>query len=59
MRECIRFRHATKVIRAAQRKAPGQTVSQLVFVGEEFTPEAVLKLRDPEIRRLAGTYLCF
>ena len=58
MRERIRFRHATKAIRAAQRKAPGQTVSQLVFVGEEFTPEAVLKLRDPEIRHLARTPPC-
>ena len=48
MRECIRFRYATKVIRAAQRKAPGQTVSQLVLVGEEFTPEAA-RSRSPAL----------
>ncbi|MCX6847567.1 MAG: hypothetical protein NTY98_01475 [Verrucomicrobia bacterium] len=50
--------NATKAIRAAQRKAPGQAVSQLVSVGVELTLEVVLKLRDPGIRHLASTSPC-
>jgi hypothetical protein len=41
VRECIQFMNATKAFRAAQMKAPGQAVSQLVSVGEELTPEVV------------------
>jgi hypothetical protein len=37
--------NATKAICAAQKKASGKTVTQLVFNGEDFTSEAVLKLR--------------
>ncbi len=47
--ERIRYMNATKAIRAAQRKAPGEQVKQLVFTGEEFTPEAVRKLRDERL----------
>ncbi len=45
----IRFMNATKAIRAAQKKAPGERVKQLVFTGEEFTQEAVRKLREERL----------
>lgn len=45
----IRYMNATRAIRAAQRKAPGKPVTQLVFIGEDFTPEAVLKLRGERL----------
>ncbi|MGV3662213.1 MAG: DUF4365 domain-containing protein [Prosthecobacter sp.] len=46
----IRFMNATKAIRAAQRKAPGKPVKQLVFEGKDFNEDAVLKLRDERVR---------
>lgn len=45
----IRYMNATKAIHAAQKKAPGERVKQLVFTGEEFTQEAVLKLRKERL----------
>ena len=46
----IRYMNATKAIHAAQKKAPGKPVTQLVFTGEDFTKEAVLKLRDERLK---------
>ncbi len=46
----IRYMNATKAIHAAQKKSPGNPVKQLVFVGEDFTKEAVLKLRDERLK---------
>ncbi|HJQ41219.1 MAG TPA: DUF4365 domain-containing protein [Thermoanaerobaculia bacterium] len=40
----IRFMNATDAIRAAQKA--GKPVKQIEFIGEEFTKEAVLRLRD-------------
>ena len=45
----IRYMNATEAIRAAQKKAPGKPVTQLVFASEDFTKEAVLKLRDERL----------
>lgn len=42
----IRYMNATKAIRAAKRKAADKPLTQLIFQGEEFTKEAVLKLRE-------------
>lgn len=47
-----RFMNATEAILAAQKKNPGKAVKQLVFDGEDFNKEAVLRLRD---ERLAST----
>jgi hypothetical protein len=46
----LRFMNATEAIRAAQKKAPGKPVKQIDFVGEEFTREAVLRLRDERLK---------
>lgn len=46
----IRCMNATKSIRAAQKKSPDKPVTQLVFTGEDFTKEAVLKLRDERLK---------
>lgn len=46
----IRYMNATKAIRAALRKSPGKPVTQLVFTGEDFTMEAVMKLRDERLK---------
>ena len=35
---------------AAQKKAPGKAVKQLVFAGEDFTKDAVLRLRDERLK---------
>ncbi len=47
----LRFMNATAAIRAAQKKSPGKSVKQLVFTGEDFTREAVLRLRDERLPR--------
>jgi len=46
----LRFMNATNAIRAAQKKAPGKPVKQIEFTGEEFTREAVLRLRDERLK---------
>jgi WD40 repeat protein len=46
----IRYMNATDAIRAAQKANPGQPVKQLVFIGEDFTREAVLRLRDERLK---------
>lgn len=46
----IRYMNATKAIHAAQKKTPGKRVTRLVFTGEEFTKEAVLRLRSDDKR---------
>jgi WD40 repeat protein len=46
----IRYMNATKAIKSTQKKAPGKPVTQLIFQGEEFTKEAVLKLRDERLK---------
>ncbi len=46
----IRYMNATKSIHAAQKKAAGKPVKQIVFTGDDFTKEAVLKLRDERLR---------
>lgn len=45
----IRSMNATDAIRAAQKANPGRPVKQIVFTGEEFTKEAVLRLRDERL----------
>lgn len=45
-----RYMNATKAILAERKKAPGKPVTQLVFTGEDFTKEAVLKLRDERLK---------
>ena len=40
----------TAIIRAAQRANPGKPVAQIVFVGEDFTKEAVLRLREERLK---------
>ncbi len=47
----IRYMNATKAINAAKKKSPGKPVTQLVFTGEDFTKEAVQKLRDERLKR--------
>lgn len=42
----IRYMNATKAIHAAKKKTPGKPVTQLIFTGEDFTPDAVQRLRD-------------
>ena len=42
--------NATNAILAAQRKNLGKPVKQLVFTGEDFTKEAVLRLRDERLK---------
>jgi WD40 repeat protein len=44
-----RFMNATEAIRAAQTANPGKAVKQIEFVGETFTKEAVLRLRDERL----------
>jgi small GTP-binding protein len=46
----IRYMNATDAILAAQAANPGQPVTQLVFTGEDFTREAVLRLRDERLK---------
>lgn len=46
----IRFMNATEAIRAEQKATPGKPVKQITFVGEEFTKEAVLRLRDERLK---------
>ncbi len=46
----LRFMNATEAIRAAQKKAPGKSVKQIEFAGEEFNREAVLRLRDERLK---------
>jgi len=45
----IRYMNATEAIHAAQKKAPGKAVTQLVFTGQDFTKEAVRRLRDERL----------
>jgi WD40 repeat protein len=45
----IRYMNATDAIRAAQKSNPGRKVTQIVFTGEDFTKEAVLRLRDERL----------
>ena len=42
--------NATRAIRAAQKANPGKAVRQIVFGGEDFTKEAVLRLRDERVQ---------
>jgi WD40 repeat protein len=42
----IRFMNATEAIHAARKANPGKPVKQITFTGEDFTKEAVLRLRD-------------
>ncbi|HET8775802.1 MAG TPA: DUF4365 domain-containing protein [Thermoanaerobaculia bacterium] len=46
----IRYMNATDAIRAAQKANPGRPVTQIVFTGEDFTREAVLRLRDERLK---------
>jgi WD40 repeat protein len=46
----IRYMNATEAIRAAQKANPGQPVRQIVFTGQDFTVEAVLRLRDERLK---------
>jgi WD40 repeat protein len=46
----IRYMNATEAIRAAQKPNPGRPVAQIVFTGEDFTREAVLRLRDDRLK---------
>lgn len=46
----IRYMNATEAVRAAQKAKPGQPVTQIVFVGEAFTREAVQRLRDDRLK---------
>jgi WD40 repeat protein len=45
----LRYIDATKAIHTARKKSPGKAVTQLVFIGEDFNKEAVLKLRDERL----------
>ena len=45
----IRYMNATDAIRAAQAAKPGKPVKQIVFTGEDFTKEAVLRLRNTRV----------
>ena len=45
-----RYMNATEGIRAAQKINPGKPVKQIVFAGEDFTKEAVLRLRDERLK---------
>jgi WD40 repeat protein len=45
-----RYTNATQAIRAAQKAKPGKPVTQIVFTGEDFTKEAVLRLRDARLK---------
>jgi small GTP-binding protein len=45
-----RFMNATDAIRAAQKANPGKPVTQITFTGEDFTKEAVLRLRDLRLK---------
>jgi WD40 repeat protein len=45
-----RYMNATDAIRAAQKANPGKPVKQMVFAGEDFTKEAVLRLRDERMK---------
>lgn len=46
----LRFMNATDAIRSAQKATPGQPVRQIVFVGEDFTKEVVLRLREERLK---------
>ena len=46
----LRYGNATASIRAAQKANPGRPVTQIVFIGEDFTKEAVLRLRDDRLK---------
>ncbi|MGZ0171286.1 MAG: DUF4365 domain-containing protein, partial [Planctomycetales bacterium] len=46
-----RFINATKAIRSAKRTSKGKRVTQLVFAGQDFTEEAVQRLRDERLEK--------
>lgn len=46
----MRYMNVTDAIRAAQKASPGRPVTQIVFVGDDFTKEAVLRLRDERLK---------
>jgi len=46
----LRYMNATEGIRAAQKVSPGKPVKQITFVGEDFTKEAVLRLREERLK---------
>jgi GTPase SAR1 family protein len=46
----VRYMNATKAIRAVQAANPGKPVRQIVFTGDDFTEEAVLRLRDELVK---------
>jgi len=46
----IRYMNATDAIRAAQKVNPGKRVTQIEFIGQDFTEEAVLHLRDERLK---------
>jgi small GTP-binding protein len=45
-----RFINATEAIQAVQKAKPGKPVRQIPFVGEAFTKESVLRLRDERLQ---------
>jgi hypothetical protein len=46
----IRYMNATEAIRKAQKANVGRPVTQIVFTGEDFTKEALLRLRDERLK---------
>ncbi|HEV7241287.1 MAG TPA: DUF4365 domain-containing protein [Thermoanaerobaculia bacterium] len=46
----IRYMNATEAILAAQKANPGKAVKQIAFTCEDFTKEAVLRLRDERLK---------
>jgi len=46
----IRYMNATEAIHAARKANPGKPVKQITFTGEDFTKEAVLRLRDERLK---------
>ncbi len=45
-----RFMNATQAIHAAQKQRPGKPVKQILFTGEDFIKEAILRLRDERLK---------
>lgn len=46
----IRYMNATEAILVAQKANPGKPLKQIVFSGEDFTKEAVLRLREERFK---------
>ena len=45
-----RYMNATEAILATRKANPGKPVKQITFTGENFTREAVLRLRDERLK---------